>query len=198
MICRKWLQPNCPHSAWTISREHLRESEHVEEVCPAKAGTEFRGQLFTHCVDNLFAVVGALLLEDVSMDAVANLPVELDQRGVHGACDVLPGVSNQRPQFPEQWRGRDYSDGFHCCRFRLCRGFGQFGHDGETMPNGQTRASFVAGVDAAAKPASGGIINGRGGGTRSLWSCKRRPRRAARSVRANVFGRGGGGVLPRL
>jgi hypothetical protein len=70
------LSTQCVHNL--LVWKNLGETHHVEEVRPAKSVSKLNGQLSTQCVDYLFAVIGALCLEDVRPNSLPDLPIEQD------------------------------------------------------------------------------------------------------------------------
>jgi hypothetical protein len=83
-------------------RENLGEANHVEHICPGEAPTKLNGQLFTQCVDYLLAIFGALVLENVSSDALTNLPVKNHKAGIDSASDALAGGEDKLANVGQQ------------------------------------------------------------------------------------------------
>ena len=66
------LSPQC--GDFFLVRKCFGKTEHVAEILGRKSASVASGQLFRQGEDDLFAIVGALAVEDVTVNALADLP----------------------------------------------------------------------------------------------------------------------------
>ena len=106
-------------------------------------------QLSTQCVDYSFAVISALLLEDLDANALADLPIEQDQRSIQRLRDTLAGIIDQFPQIVEQLRRRDRRECSRQRAFASCNRLSRFRHVAE--PTGMDVLMRVLGLEGFAR-----------------------------------------------
>ncbi len=94
------LCPQCGHNLGV--GEGFSEVEAVAELSGAPAFAVGLGELLGEGFEGLFAVLGALALEDLGLDALADLPVELGEFGVDGGGGALFGAVDQLADFLEE------------------------------------------------------------------------------------------------
>ena len=66
------LSPQC--GDFFLVRKCFGKTERVAEILGRKSASVVSGQLFRQGEDDLFAIVGALAVEDVTVNALADLP----------------------------------------------------------------------------------------------------------------------------
>lgn len=96
------LCPQCGHNLDV--RENLGETDHAEEISHTKAATELFAQFCPQRGHNLFAIVRALILENVLMNPATDVAVKRDQPGIHRPRHLLPRRKNEFANVRQQRR----------------------------------------------------------------------------------------------
>ena len=96
-MCPTQLSPQCVDNF--LIGKNLGETDYVEGIRSGEPSSVLRRQLFRQCRNNLVVVARPLLVEHIFADALADLPVHVDQRGIDGAGRLFAGCLDQLTDF---------------------------------------------------------------------------------------------------
>lgn len=93
--------------------ENLGKPDHIEEVPPSEALTEFANQLSRQCGDNFLSVLSPFIPKHFRLDALSDPPVEQRHPGIDRAGDALAALLDHAPHVGGE-AGRTLNEGDLC------------------------------------------------------------------------------------
>ena len=94
------LSPQCGDNV--PIRKCLGKLNHAPEILFTEAASELAGQMSPHCGDNLLAVFGTFLAENLMIQASPHAPVEHRERSIGGLGELFPRVRDHASQLTKQ------------------------------------------------------------------------------------------------